>query len=156
MLGQNQAFFYKGQKYKRQKSKREPLLNPDTLRCIKIDESGSYAGTVFLHWKTIVKFRSGEFYVPEGWYVIEDDNRMHSVVSPQVYETFQRGCCNEQRDGICRLSPEREKELSNLAWEMLDGVLNSDLFAHLCEHSDEFRKIRDKLRVLHACVKPLT
>lgn len=83
MLGQNQAFFYKGQKYKRQKSKREPLLNPDTLRCIKIDESGSYAGTVFLHWKTIVKFRSGEFYVPEGWYVIEDDNRMHSVVSPR-------------------------------------------------------------------------
>lgn len=106
--------------------------------------------------RIIVKFRSGEFYVPEGWYVIEDDNRMHSVVSPQVYETFQRGCCNEQRDGICRLSPEREKELSNLAWEMLDGVLNSDLFAHLCEHSDEFRKIRDKLRVLHACVKPLT
>ena len=106
--------------------------------------------------RIIVKFRSGEFYVPEGWYVIEDDNRMHSVVSPQVYETFQRGCCNEQRDGICRLSPEREKELSNLAWEMLDGVLNSDLFAHLCEHSDESRKIRDKLRVLHACDKPLT
>lgn len=54
MLGQNQVFFYKGQKYKHQKSKREPPLDPDTLRCIKIDESGSYAGTVFLHWKTVV------------------------------------------------------------------------------------------------------
>lgn len=54
ILGQNEVFFYKGQKYKHQKSKREPPLDPDTLRCIKIDESGSYAGTVFLHWKTVV------------------------------------------------------------------------------------------------------
>lgn len=54
LLGQNEVFFYKGQKYKHQKSKRELPLDPDTLRCIKIDESGSYAGTVFLHWKTVV------------------------------------------------------------------------------------------------------
>ena len=92
MLGQNQAFFYKGQKYKRQKSKREPLLNPDTLRCIKIDESGSYAGTVFLHWKTIVYIETYVFTEKER---IEDlqaweDEHLWQLEQRTAYERLYK------------------------------------------------------------------
>lgn len=38
----------------------------------------------------IVRFSHREYYVPNGWYLIQDDNGSWSVVSPQVYELIKQ------------------------------------------------------------------
>lgn len=79
-------------------------------------------------------------------YLVEDTNGYWRCVSEAEYTVLSAS-------GVHRLSKEREQELDNLFWKTVDDVLNSDFIAHLCEHSNELSKIRNKLRVLHSCSK---
>lgn len=53
-VNNDRIFFYKGQKFKLQSSKKEPP-KPNTMRCIRLNEYNSYVETVFFHYKTVVE-----------------------------------------------------------------------------------------------------
>lgn len=81
-------------------------------------------------------------------YLVEDTNGYWRHVSDEEFNDTDKEL---SALGIQRLSPEQERELDNIFWKIVDDVLNSDLITHLCKHSDEFCKIRNKFLALHTC-----
>ena len=90
------------------------------------------------------------FKLPCGLYgyLVEDANGYWRWISEDDYKDTGKEL---SVSGIRHLSQEQEKELDSIFWNTVDEVLNSDFITHLCKHSDEFRKIRNKFLALHSC-----
>lgn len=83
-------------------------------------------------------------------YLVEDTNGYWRHISDEEFNDTDKEL---SALGIQRLSPEQERELDNIFWKTVDDVLNSDLVTHLCKHSSEFVKVRNKLLSLYSCNK---
>ncbi len=82
-------------------------------------------------------------------YLVEDANGYWRKISDEELKDAKKisASC------IHRLSEEQERELNSIFWKTVDDVLNSDLVTHLCKHSSEFVKVRNKLLSLYTCNK---
>lgn len=83
-------------------------------------------------------------------YLVEDTNGYWRHVSDEEFKESEKDI---SASSIHRLSEEQERELDNIFWKTVNDVLNSDLITHLCNHSSEFVKIRNKLLSLYSCNK---
>lgn len=104
--------------------------------------------------KTTIRIFVQGFKHPCGLngYLVEDTNGYWRHVSDEEFNDTDKEL---SALGIQRLSSEQERELDSIFWKTVDDVLNSDFVTHLCKHSSEFVKVRNKLLSLYSCNKIL-
>lgn len=102
--------------------------------------------------KTTIRIFVQGFKHPCGLngYLVEDTNGYWRHVSDEEFNDTDKEL---SALGIQRLSSEQERELDSIFWKTVDDVLNSDFVTHLCKHSSEFVKVRNKLLSLYSCNK---
>lgn len=102
--------------------------------------------------KTTIRIFVQGFKHPCGLngYLVEDTNGYWRHVSDEEFNDTDKEL---SALSIQRLSSEQERELDSIFWKTVDDVLNSDFVTHLCKHSSEFVKVRNKLLSLYSCNK---
>lgn len=102
--------------------------------------------------KTTIRIFVQGFKHPCGLngYLVEDTNGYWRHVSDEEFNDTDKELSALD---IQRLSSEQERELDSIFWKTVDDVLNSDFVTHLCKHSSEFVKVRNKLLSLYSCNK---